>query len=155
MEDKKLVDEGQNPSIPENTDRKDSLVAVAPPFTEGPWKVETPRDREDSLSDEGDPEWDESYPKGVTVRAAWATPREGLLGYEICRMAGVHKRTLPNARLIAAAPALYERLKDVLQRCAEREVFMCDDFAHDGDCNCEGDKAYAAIALASGQMPPR
>lgn len=75
-------------------------------FTPGPWKIETPRDREEAGG------WDETYPRGVAVRADWSAPVNGLLGYEICCMSGVNDHTLPDARLIAAAPALYEALKE-------------------------------------------
>lgn len=82
-------------------------------YTPGPWAVETPREREDPLTGEGDPDWGESYPRGVTVCADWNPPRDGSMGYEICKMSGVHHRTLGDARLIAAAPAMHEALSKI------------------------------------------
>jgi hypothetical protein len=79
-------------------------------YTSGSWVVETPRDR--YKDDPAWREWSESYPCGVVIRSKWDKPDAiGSLGYQICAMSGVSDVTLPNARLIAAAPDLLEALK--------------------------------------------
>ncbi len=107
-----------------------------PKFTPGPWEVST------TITSTGD--W-------PCVRGALGEDGGWVVALidQLCTSRSTFEPEA-NAQLIAAAPVLYERLKDVLTRCKELDVTMCDNFEHDGDCDCEGDKGRAALALVDG-----
>lgn len=132
-----------HPNTAEDQARVERNDMSEPKFTPGPWVVITPKMRHENGDDwQADDEWTEEYPNNVSISARWETPVNGCLGYGIAEMSGVHEAIMPNARLIASAPELYEALR----------VLFYEIHGDCGEANCRPcGLARAALAKAVAQ----